>query len=146
MEKTTEDLSSNITRISTIEQLKMQFHKMEDFSHPVALDYIFTTALSHGINRKDLARIVINQTNLERAYVYHLLSGDKKMTRDKLLIFSIAGRFKLEEVNKLLKYAGEATLYPRKKRDAVIEFAVNRCCSIMETNICLEELGLDILK
>lgn len=78
MAKTTEDLSNDITNVSTIEQLKeLQFHNAEDFSHPFVLEYLLETALIHGVDRKELAKIVINQSNLERAYVYHLLSGEK---------------------------------------------------------------------
>ena len=147
MAKTTEDLSNYITNVSTIEQLKeLQFHNAEDFSHPFVLDYLLETALIHGVDRKELAKIVINQSNLERAYVYHLLSGEKNMTRDKLIMFALAGRFEIQEVNDLLRYAGEATLYVRKKRDAVLEFVFKKRYSIIEANLCLEEMKLEILK
>lgn len=147
MAKTTEDLSNDITNVSTIEQLKeLQFHNAEDFSHPFVLEYLLETALIHGVDRKELAKIVINQSNLERAYVYHLLSGEKNMTRDKLIMFALAGRFELQEVNDLLRYAGEATLYVRKKRDAVLEFVFQKRYSIIEANLCLEEMKLEILK
>ena len=147
MAKTTEDLSNDITNVSTIEQLKeLQFHNAEDFSHPFVLDYLLETALIHGVDRKELAKIVINQSNLERAYVYHLLSGEKNMTRDKLIMFALAGRFEIQEVNDLLRYAGEATLYVRKKRDAVLEFVFKKRYSIIEANLCLEEMKLEILK
>ena len=147
MAKTTEDLSNDITNVSTIEQLKeLQFHSAEDFSHPFVLEYLLETALIHGVDRKELAKIVINQSNLERAYVYHLLSGEKNMTRDKLIMFALAGRFELQEVNDLLRYAGEATLYVRKKRDAVLEFVFKKRYSIIEANLCLEEMKLEILK
>lgn len=147
MAKTTEDLSNDITNVSTIEQLKeLQFHNAEDFSHPFVLEYLLETALIHGVDRKELAKIVINQSNLERAYVYHLLSGEKNMTRDKLIMFALAGRFELQEVNDLLRYAGEATLYVRKKRDAVLEFVFKKRYSIIEANLCLEEMKLEILK
>ena len=147
MAKTTEDLSNDITNVSTIEQLKeLQFHNAEDFSHPFVLEYLLETALIHGVDRKELAKIVINQSNLERAYVYHLLSGEKNMTRDKLIMFALAGRFELQEVYDLLRYAGEATLYVRKKRDAVLEFVFKKRYSIIEANLCLEEMKLEILK
>lgn len=147
MAKTTEDLSNDITNVSTIEQLKeLQFHNAEDFSHPFVLEYLLETALIHGVDRKELAKIVINQSNLERAYVYHLLSGEKNMTRDKLIMFALAGRFEIQEVNDLLRYAGEATLYVRKKRDAVLEFVFKKRYSIIEANLCLEEMKLEILK
>ena len=70
------------------------------------------------IDKKSFIKAVIQQSSLERSYVYHLLSGEYGLTRDKLIQFAIIGGFSLEETNKLLKYAHMATLYARDTRDA----------------------------
>ena len=87
-----------------------------------------------------------NSTTLERTYVYHLLSGEFGLTRDKLVQFAIAGGFNLEETNTLLKYGHMAPLYARDTRDAVLIYSLNRKLSLMDTNQALEELGHKLLK
>lgn len=143
----TYELGNELSNVRTLEQLKiMQESNSESFIYPDAIEYLVILSEQKGISKKDLIRKIVQQTHLERAFVYHLMNGTKRMTRDKFLMFSIAGNLSVEETNTLLKYAGEAELYSRNPRDAVLIFILNNSINLVEANICLAELNVETLK
>ena len=92
---------------------------------------------------KNLERTeVIERSGLNREYVYHIFSGTKKNpSRPKLLTLAIAMGLNLDEVQYLLRYAGQGVLYPRNQWDAVIISAVEQRLSVLQTNELLNQLG-----
>lgn len=147
MYNTTEELESELNKTKSMKQLqKLQQEKEEAFSVPNVLDYLLETANSYGFDKKSFIKAVIQQSSLERSYVYHLLSGEYGLTRDKLIQFAIIGGFSLEETNKLLKYAHMATLYARDTRDAVLIYSLQQKMSLIDVNLTLDELGHEPLK
>lgn len=147
MYSTTEDLQSQINKAKSIKQLqKLQAETIAKDAAPTALEYLLSTAAIHGFDRKSFTKQLIQQSSLERSYIYHLLSGEVGMTRDKLIQFAIIGKFTLEETNTLLKYGQEAKLYARDTRDAVIIYSFNQRFSLIETNQALDDLDHNILK
>ena len=147
MYSTTEDLQSQINKTKSMDQLqKLQEATADKYAAPSAWEYLLATAAKHGLDKAMLAKSIIQQSALERTYVYHLLSGEFGLTRDKLVQFAIAGGFTLEETNTLLKYGHLAPLYARDTRDAVLIYSLNRKLSLMDTNQALEELGHKLLK
>ena len=92
---------------------------------------------------KNLERTeVIERSGLNREYVYHIFSGTKKNpSRPKLLTLAIAMGLNLDEVQYLLRYAGQGVLYPRNQWDAVIISAIEQRLSVMQTNELLHGLG-----
>lgn len=109
---------------------------------PDALQFLLTTAQANGVTKADLVKI----SGLERTYAYHLLAGEKKLTRDKLLLFASAGRLNLEQTQQLLKYAGLGVLYARDKRDGVLIYGINKHFTVQDMEELLEELGLELLR
>lgn len=140
MAKTTNDLFSELNNIISIK--KFTEDNSAELSHPDALEYFLQLLSLRKISKSDL----IKNSGLERTYAYHILSGKKNFTRDKIIIFSIAANFSLSEVQNLLKYAKEAALYPRDRRDSIIIYALNSKLSLMETNEILENNSLYILE
>lgn len=147
MYSTTNDLQSQINKTKSIEQLKkLQAETNKQELAPTALEYLLAAAETHGLNKKAFTKLLITSSSLERSYVYHLLSGEVGMTRDKLLQFAIIGGFSLAETNNLLKYGHVAQLYARNPRDAVLIYSINQKLSLIETNQTLDDLEHDILK
>lgn len=147
MYSTTDDLQSQLNKTKSIEQLqKLQLETEKKYTAPAALDFLLLTAQKHGMDKKAFIKEIIQQSCLERSYVYHLIGGEIRMKRDKLIQFAIIGGFSLEETNTLLKYGQEAQLYARDTRDAVIIYGINQKLSLIETNSTLDELGHEILK
>lgn len=147
MGSVTDALTNVLAQARDLEQLKnIENANATSFNYPDAVNFLIQSAEGHGINKKSLIKRLLQQSNLERAFIYHLLNGTKRMTRDKFLMFAIAGELSLEEVNCLLKYAGEAELYSRNSRDAALIFIFNNHCNLLDANLCLADLNVEILK
>lgn len=99
--------------------------------------------LSSLLTEKKLSkREVIEASQLNREYAYHIFSGTRRNpSRPKLLALAIAMGLNLGEVQYLLRYAKQSPLYPRNPWDSTIIFAVEQKLSVMETNELLHKLG-----
>ena len=62
-----------------------------------------------------------------------------------LLAIAVALKFSVDEAQHLLKYANEPELYPRRKFDAVILYALERRLRLVDTNILLASEQCDLL-
>ena len=76
------------------------------------------SALYHkkSISKADLAR----RANISEVYLHQVFSGRRSPTRDRLLCICIALEATVDETQQLLKQAGYAQLYLKRKRDVVI--------------------------
>ena len=103
--------------------------------------------LAKLLTEKNLTKAdVIEQSGLNREYAYHIFSGMKKNpSRTKILALAVAMGLNLDEVQYLLRYAGQAILYPRNSWDAVIISAVEQRLNVMQTNELLHRLGETLL-
>lgn len=146
MYTSTDDISNIISNSKSIKELKEIGEELNSVCVPSPLEYLLNVADENGLSKKEYTHEIINQTSLERSYVYHLLSGEKKLTRDKLIMLAIIGKFSLEQLNNLLKYAGVATIYPKNKRDMVLQYIFEKQLSLYDANICLLALGVEELK
>ena len=69
------------------------------------------------------ASVISQEAMLHTSYVGNIINGKKRNpSRDALIAICLAIGTELEEVQYLLKYAGQAPLYVRRKRDVVIWF------------------------
>jgi len=72
---------------------------------------------------------------LDRSYVGNIVRGKKNNpSRDALIAICLVLRTTIDEVQYLLKYAGHAPLYVRRKRDVVIWFGFMKQKSIDEVD------------
>lgn len=88
---------------------------------------------------------LVKKINNDDKHIYHIFSGLKKPSREKLLTIARAMELNLEETQYLLRYGGFAILYPRNSWDAVIISAIEKNLTILETNFILDQLGLPLL-
>ena len=77
---------------------------------------------------------LISQSGIERSYFYHILSGKKLPSRNILLRLCLCLRASLTDTNQILKYGGQATLYARNHRDALLIFAINHSLGMAGAN------------
>ncbi len=92
---------------------------------------------------------LIRRTGIERTYGYQLLKGTRSPGREKVIIFCLAAGLDLHETQRALRAAGEPVLYSRKRRDAILIFAVNEKLSIEDTQELLtqfDEVLLETMK
>ena len=72
---------------------------------------------------------------LDRSYVGNIVRGKKNNpSRDALIAICLVLRTTIDEVQYLLKYAGHAPLYVRRKRDVIIWFGFMKHKSIDEVD------------
>ena len=84
-------------------------------------------------------------TGLSRSYLYQLIPAKEtppktvKSNPDRKILLAIALvlKFSVDETQHLLKYAEESELYPRRKFDAVILYALECGMNLVKTNILL---------
>ena len=82
---------------------------------------------------------------LSEVYGYQIISGVRHPDRDKILQLLIAMELPLNEVQRLLKVGGYATLYAKNLRDSALIYAVEHRYTVLKTNEFLHEKGLSIL-
>lgn len=104
-------------------------------------EYLLKLLKEKGLKRSYIAR----ETNSNNSYIYEIFKGDKIPSRDKLIAITIAMHLNEDETQRALKIAGHSELYPRKKRDAAILFAIKRGFDIDKTERLLIKHDLPIL-
>lgn len=88
------------------------------------------------------AATISKLAGLDRSYVGNLVNGKKNNPgRDALIGICLAIGTTVEEAQYLLKYAGHAPLYVRRKRDVIIWFGLMKKKSIFDVDIDLESHG-----
>ena len=109
----------------------------EEFVMPLG-EYLEKLLAAKNLTKKE----VIERSDLNREYVYHIFSGLKKNpSRPKILAIAMAMELDLDEIQYLLRYAGFGVLYPRNQWDAVIISAVEQKFTVAQTNELLYRLG-----
>lgn len=137
--KTTDELKNEIRAATDIEDyLERNKSNMLTVRLP---EYLKLVLEQKGISRAD----VVRGSQLDRAYVYQIFSGEKTPSRDKLIALAFGLGLTDEETQKMLKLSGNRELYARDERDAVILFSLQHDRSIFETNEMLYSHKLPVL-
>ena len=89
---------------------------------------------------------VIRASQIQRNYGYQILNGQKKPGRDKVIALCLALSLSLDETQKALTISGDGLLYPRKCRDSILIFCINKKLSVSETNELLYEMKEESLQ
>lgn len=83
---------------------------------------------------------------LSRSYVGHIVRGERnEPERDVLIAICLAIGTTIDEVQYLLRYAGHAPLYVRRKRDVIIWFGFMKHLNAIQVNLELDSRGYPIL-
>ena len=82
----------------------------------------------------------------QKYYLYEILNGKKRPSRDKIISIAVALKAGLTEAQRILRTGGVSELYPRNARDAVIIFCIENNKSLTETNIELYNHNFRILE
>lgn len=86
------------------------------------------------------ASVVSQNAMLATSYVGNIVNGKKRNpSRDALISICLAIGTTVEEVQYLLKYAGQAPLYVRRKRDVIIWFGFMKHMRLDEVDEKLRE-------
>ena len=88
------------------------------------------------------ASVVSQDAMLTHSYVGNIINGKKtNPSRDVLISICFAIGTSFDEAQYLLRYAGHAPLYVRRKRDVIIWFGFMKGQSLEDVDDCLIERG-----
>ncbi len=125
------------------------FEEFESFFTDDLMDenLLLADYLYHLLDRYNVspnkAAIMIGKSH---SYVRKIVNGDEiNPSRDVLLAICVYIGATVEETQILLRYAGKAPLYARRKRDAIVWFALKKHQNLIDLNIYLEDNGYKTL-
>lgn len=77
---------------------------------------------------------------IQRNYGYQILNGTKAPGRDKVIALCLALKLPLEETQRALILANTGALYPRRRRDSILIFSLQKELPVIDANTLLYEL------
>ncbi len=125
---TTSQLLSMIKKSEQFSDIAEVYHDITET--PVFCHYLYDIMEKHRFSAKD----IISSSGIERSYFYHILSGQKMPGRNMILRISLCMRATLTETNQLLRLSNQGVLYAKVRRDAAIIFAIEKKCTMQQTN------------
>lgn len=131
-----------------LEEMIKNMDSLEDFEKKFPFEFLANddhvgNYLDHLLWKYDQKASVVSQNAmLTHSYVGNIVNGKKRNpSRDALIAICLAIGTTVEEVQYLLKYAGQAPLYVRRKRDVVIWFGFMKQLDLYEVDEKLRERG-----
>ena len=141
-EHATIDIASQIQTMDTFEDFE-RFYTNELMDGNILLREYLTKLLEEHKAKADAVSIKIGYSH---DYVRKIAVGDRKdPSRDVLLAICTYIHATVEETQLLLRYAGQQPLYARRRRDAIIWFALKKEQDFEELNRFLLARGYKAL-
>ena len=126
-EKDTEELENELAEIDDLKKFFTDNEiNLRDFTLAQYLNYLLE-------NKKLSKTDVIKRSELGD-YAYHIFSGRKNTSREKVISLALAMQLSFEECQHLLYYAGAKQLYARDSWDDVIIYALKNNLTVTQTN------------
>lgn len=122
---------AELTEYNNILSEQTHFH---DFS-----DFFCNYLQNHNLLESD----VIRTSLIQRNYAYQILNGTKNPGRDKVIALCLAAEMDYDDTQRALALADLGKLYPRRKKDSIIIFALKHHLNVQQTNELLYEEGED---
>ena len=101
-------------------------------------DLLNTMLVEREITRGELA----NRSLVSEGYLYEILTGRKKPSRNKLLCLCVGFGLSLEEAQELLHKGGYEKLFSKRRRDAILCQGIEEGWSVIRINEKLFDEGL----
>ena len=131
------DTKELLNRLSCAKDIKLFLTENEsEFNNLSCTDY-----LNYLLRQRDASISEIAKKSGQGEYVYKVMRGERKPSRDVIISIAIGMSLLLDETQLLLRVSKLATLDPRDKRDSIIIYAINEKKSIYQLNDLLYELG-----
>ena len=94
------------------------------------------------IEKSKMAKIdIINNADIGYTYFYNIVRGKSVPARDTVVKLFLAMQLSLAECQEALKLFNWAPLYPKKKRDSILIYALSHGLSLYETADMLDFQG-----
>lgn len=100
------------------------------------------TFLTRMIEENGLAKSeIVKACGFDQIYAYQILAGKRKGGRDKLICLALAMGLNQWQTSTLLYLSGEARLYARNRRDALLLFAIRQKLTVFVADDLLDQAG-----
>ena len=135
MDKSTDELMNilqNANDTEILDSVIKDIDKTTDFHSRI--DAIL---LERNISIAELQR----KSCIDRTYIYQIMDGSRNPGRDKVIAICLALGLDVSETARLLKITGNAVLYPKNRRDAILIYALNNSITVADANRLLENYG-----
>ena len=83
---------------------------------------------------------LIEQSGLNKPFIYQILAGERKPGRDTLIRIALCIKLPLEETQRLLALWKHPRLYPRIRRDAAVLYCMKQGVSMNEASEYLSSI------
>ncbi len=138
-EKSTDEMLSELEKANDYESFAVKNKNI--FIKGSISAYLNDLLVQKGVILKD----AVKKSGIERVYAYHIFSGKKLPSRDKLLAIAIGMKLSLDETQALLKHSCSRPLYPKDERDSVIIYALINGFDIEKVSDLLFEKNFELL-
>ena len=138
-EKTTGELCAELGSTSSIASFLQR--NQEYFCPQNSAEILKELILRKKIRKALLAE----RAGISGVYLYQILAGQRTPSRSRLICLCIGLALSLEETQEVLKQSGQAVLYARSKRDAVIIYGIINHLKLAEINDLLFDAGAESL-
>ncbi len=139
MKKNTDDLRQEIQQSPDLDRFLTE-NRQEFISHDIV------RRLTELCREKQISKAALaKRACMSEVYLHQIFSGRRHPSRNRLLCLCFALQTTLEETQSLLCLCGQARLYPRDRRDAVIEHALLHGSSLVDLNQTLFARSMETL-
>lgn len=133
---TTDELLKQLRSTHTEANLKAYTSNLKTQStYSSFAEYLKAFIFEHNLTESDL----IKSSLIQRTCAYQILNGSKNPGREKVLALCISAGMDYAETQRALALANLGKLYPRRKEDSIIIFALEHKLSVLQTNELLYE-------
>ena len=131
-EKDTGELENELSEIDDLKKFFAENqNNLRNFTLAQYLSYLLVT--------KNLSKTEVIKRSELGDYAYHIFSGRKNTSREKVISLALAMQLSFEECQHLLYYAGAKQLYARDSWDDVIIYALKNNLTVTQTNELLTD-------
>ena len=95
----------------------------------------FAELLQELFTKKDISKAALaKNAGMSEVYLYQIFSGSRNPSRNRILCLCFGLGATLDETQDLLKSSGQAQLYAKDRRDAIIIYGLSRSMTLAEIN------------
>ena len=95
----------------------------------------FSDLLQEMFERRDLSKAALaKRSGMSEVYLHQLFAGCRNPSRNRILCLCLGLSATLDEAQELLKESGNAQLYVRDQRDAIIIYGILHGMNLDEVN------------
>ena len=138
--KETEELMYELINENNIETY-FSNNKDELFNKEQA-EHLISLLKQYNISKSE----VISNSGLNNKYAYHIFSGLRVPSRDKVISLAFGFKMNLKDTQRLLKFFKYSELYSRDERDCIIILAIENHKNLVDTNIDLYKYNKAIIE